>query len=168
MMETLGQYLKRNISNVILIFQYCFIDNQPIMVVYWVPFFFMKSGFGFLATWIAVSYPIGVCLGSFTMTPLVGAFPTRAPILTTLFLLIQTICFLCFWFIELEEENFGKFIALLGIASIFIIAPYSRAGQTDVLERTTSHKEKYMAVNFMRMCTEILSSLLMLSIGFLM
>ena len=43
-----------------------------------------------------------------------------------------------FWFIELKEEYMGVFIAMLGLASIFLIAPYSRAGQTDVLERTTS------------------------------
>ena len=75
MFKILKEYLKRNISNIILVLEYCFIDNQPIMIVYWVPFFFMESGFGFLATWIALSYPIGVCLGAFTMVPLVGAFP---------------------------------------------------------------------------------------------
>ena len=67
-------YYSRNLSNVLLLLEYCFIDNISNMVVYWVPFFFMAVGFGFNATWVALSYPIGVALGSFIISPLLNRF----------------------------------------------------------------------------------------------
>ena len=136
-----------------LLLEYCFIDNQANMIVYWVPFFFMKAGFGFDATWIALSYPIGVLIGSFTVCPFVNYFAAYAGILVSVILFLESVCSGIFWFIELEEENLVIFIVLLGLASMFWISPYSRSSQVDVLERVTSSKEKYLAVNSMRMGT---------------
>ena len=48
------------------------------------------------------------------------------------------------------------------------ICPFTRLPQTDVLERVQSQKEKYLAVNSMRMGSEILSSGYTLLIGFIM
>ena len=51
---------------------------------------------------------------------------------------------------------------------MFWIVPYARIAQNDILERIISPKEKYLALNSMRMCNEILSALFMLMIGSVM
>lgn len=37
----LKNYYKRDSSNVLLLLEYCFLDTQGAMSVYWIPFFFM-------------------------------------------------------------------------------------------------------------------------------
>ena len=167
-LKTLKNYYKRQASNVILLMEYCFIDSQGAMIVYWVPFFFMKVGFGFDATWVALSYPIGVAIGSFSTSPLINYFSNYANLITTFILFLECICAGIFWFIDLKEENLIIFVVLLGLASVFWIGPYTRLAQGDVIDRVKSSKEKYLAVNSMRMGTEILSAIYTLIIGFIM
>ena len=87
-LKTLKRYYSRKGSNVVLLFEYCFLDNQANIIVYWVPFFFMKSGFGFDAIWVALSYPIGVIIGSFTICPLVNICTERINVLVAFIILI--------------------------------------------------------------------------------
>lgn len=60
------------------------------------------------------------------------------------------------------------FVLLQGLSSTLCVCPFTRLPQTDVLERVSSPKEKYLAVNSMRMGSEILSAVYTLIIGFIM
>ena len=88
-MKTMKVYYGRKASNIILLVEYCFIDSQSAMVVYWVPFFFMQMGFGYTAIWIALSYPAGQIFGSLTLIPLVNHLNKKfIPIATSIILLL--------------------------------------------------------------------------------
>ena len=100
-MKTLKDYYRRNASNALLLVEYSFVDNQGAMIVYWMAYFFMRVGFGFNAAWIALGYPIGAAIGSFTTSPLVNAFPSYAPLSVSIILFLVCICNNAFWFIEL-------------------------------------------------------------------
>ena len=161
-------YYKRKVSNILVLIEYCFIDNQGAMIVYWMAYFFIRVGFGFNATWVALGYPLGAAVGSFTTSPLVNLFPTYAPLTTSVLLFLVCLLYNMFWLFELQEENLAIFAVLTGLASMLWICPFTRLPQTDVLERVQSQKEKYLAVNSMRMGSEILSSGYTLLIGFIM
>ena len=57
---------------------------------------------------------------------------------------------------------------MVGLASMFWIVPFARIAQNDILSRIANPKEKYLAVNSMRMCNEILNALFMLMLGSVM
>ena len=148
--QTLKNFFQRKGSNVILLFDYCFLDNQTSSIVYWAPFFFMKMGFGYNATWMVFSYSVGTSLGSLTINPLLKYFPRIASVATVILLTLECTCFLIVYFIEKIEEHLGAFIALFGLASVFLISPYSRSASTEVGDRVENDKENYLVINFMR------------------
>ena len=148
--QTLKNFFQRKGSNVVLLFDYCFLDNQTSSIVYWVPFFFAQEGFGFDSTWMVFSYSIGTSIGSLTINPLLKFYPGAAPIATIFLLLFECCCFLAVYFIERDHESLGVFVALYGIAAICLISPYSRSASTEVGERVENDRENYLVINFMR------------------
>ena len=158
-------FYQRKGSNIILLFDYCLLDNQTLLIVFWVPFFFEKEGLGFDATWILFSYSIGTSMGALIINPILKIFPEKAHA-TTVFLLFMESCCLCsVYFIERDKQNLGIFIILFGLASIMLISPSSRSISTEVVERAENDRENYLVVNFMRVVRELISALLTIMIG---
>ena len=148
--QTLKGFFQRRTSNILLLFDYCFLDNQTSSIVYWAPFYFMQLEFGYDATWMVFSYSIGTSLGSLTINPLLKFFPKIASPTTIILLMLECTCFLIVYFVEKDIENLGAFIALFGLASVFLISPYSRSASTEVGDRVENDKENYLVINFMR------------------
>ena len=98
-LKMLKGYYKRKASNVLVLVEYCFIDNQGAMIVYWMAYFFIRVGFGFDAPWVALGYPLGAAVGSFTTSPLVNLFPTYAPLTTSILLFLVCLLYNMFWLI---------------------------------------------------------------------
>ena len=76
MLKIIKEYYKKNASNVLLACEFSFKDSQASLVVFWVFYYFNKTGFEFAATWIAMAYPIGTMIGSFLVNPLLKKCPT--------------------------------------------------------------------------------------------
>ena len=98
--QILKNFFQRKGSNVILLFDYCFLDNQTSSIVYWAPFYFMKLGFGYNATWMVFSYSVGTSLGSLTINPLLKCFPSIASVATVVLLVLECACFLTVYLID--------------------------------------------------------------------
>ena len=148
-----------------LLFDYCLLDNQTSSIVFWVPFFFEKQGFGFDATWMVFSYSIGTSIGALIINPLLKFFPEKASPATVFLLFIECCCLFSVFLIEKDKENLGAFITLFGFASILLISPASRSASTEVAERVENDRENYLVVNFMRVVRELISALSIILIG---
>lgn len=140
MLKIIKEYLKKNVSNILLVFDFCFIDNQTSMIVFWIPHFFRQTGFGMYAAWIALTYPGGTMVGSFIVNPLLKKCPQYIPIFTSILLFFESLCLLGVILLDPIEQNLAFYIILLAFAYIFLISPYSRAASTEISERTESKR----------------------------
>ena len=166
--QTLKGFYQRKGSNVLLLFDYCFLENHISSIVYWSAYFFAAEGLGFDATWILFTYSIGNSIGSLTINPLLKCFPNIASTATVIFLTLECGCLVGVLFIERKVENLGLFIVLFGLASILLISPFSRSVSTEVAERVESDRENYLVLNFMRVIRELVSALTIVFIGQMM
>ena len=100
----------------------------------------MEMGFGYDATWIVFSYSVGTSVGSLTINPLLKCYPELKNAATIILLFLESICLSIIFFVDIKEENLGIFIILFAFIAIFLIAPYSRSGSTEVAERVENDK----------------------------
>ena len=128
--QTLKNFYQRKGSNILLLFDYCLLDNQTSSIVFWVPFFFEKEGFGFDATWMVFSYSIGTSVGALIINPLLKIFPSKASPATVFLLSFECCCLFSVYLIDKEKLNLGAFITLFGLASVLLISPASRSAST--------------------------------------
>ena len=140
MLKIIKAFMKKNVSNILLVFDFCFIDNQTSMIVFWIPHFFRQSGFSYAATWIALTYPAGTMIGSFVVNPLLKKCPKHIPKFTIVLLALEMLCFLGVILLDMVAENLAFYILFLVFAYIFLVSPYSRAASTEISERTDSKR----------------------------
>ena len=67
-----------------------------------------------------------------------------------------------------DESEIPIYIVLLGLGSLFEVAPFQRSMSVEVVARTETSREKYLVTNFMRVIREILTGITFVVIGILM
>ena len=86
--QTLKNFYQRKGSNVLIMFEYCFLENHISSVLYWSTYFFAAEGLGKDSSWILFAFSVGTSIGSLTINPFLKHFPKLAPLGTTTLLLL--------------------------------------------------------------------------------
>ena len=120
-------YYRRKASNIVHLFDLCFLENQIFVLLFWLAFYFNKIGYGYSSTAIAIAYPISIVLGSFVFNPLIAKLSRYTRLITTSLLSLAFFSFFGILFLGSEEYELYIYIGLVGFGCFFYIAPYSRS-----------------------------------------
>lgn len=102
------------------------------ILLFWLPYYFHKLGYGYQSTYIALAYPIAIIIGSFIFNPLLDRFPEQKGIITSILILITFLSFFAMLFFGSDQSDFPVYIGLIGLGCFTYIVPFTRSFSTEL------------------------------------
>ena len=147
---------------------FIFQENLIFVFLFWVPYFFMKEGFGQKAAILGLCHPTGCFIGSLLLSPLVSLCSSYTHIITCIFVSMKMLLIISLFFVNVSVENFPVYLLIFGTLFTLHIVPYSKESTNEVTEKTINSEEKYLILNFMRLARELWSATSLLLSGLIL
>ena len=120
-------FYRRQTSNILQLIDFCFLENHMFVLLFWLPYYFNKLGYGYSSTTIAIAYPIFIVIGSFVFNPVFDRFPKQVYLISIILVLFTFLGFAAMLFFGSDQADFPIYIVLLGFACFNYIVPFTRS-----------------------------------------
>lgn len=98
MIDIMKVFYKRKVSNVLNLIDFCFLENQMFILLFWLPYYFNKLGYGYSSSYIALAYPICIVFGTIIFHPITEKFPRHNGLINSILIALSFLSFFAMLF----------------------------------------------------------------------
>ena len=164
----LRQHYSRKRSNLLFYFDFLFVSNFIMIILYWMPYYFSQIGFGAESIILGLSAPFGSIIASLILVPLCGQCPNFKPKMTVIIIGCSLLTTASILLTEPDKDSFLiYFLQFLAINSLNLV-PYTFVMGPEFAEKVETASDRFLMMNFMRLTRELMTAVFMIAIGALM